>query len=67
MRLKNMALFALICVALLTVLLLSDFIVSVVNFSQGAGAALAVVTSLIHLLAGFSVVLFLYAFYKSRS
>ena len=67
MRLKNAAFFALIGMTLLTVLLAAGFIRDVSSLLSGAIAALAVLISLIHLLAGLSVAVFLYVFYKAQS
>jgi hypothetical protein len=67
MTLKNAALFALICMALLTVLLALGFIRDVSASMAGAIAAVTLLTSLIHLLASLSLTVFLYVFYKSHS
>ena len=67
MSLKNAAFFALIGMALLTVLLAVGFIRDVSSLLAGAIAALAVLISLIHLLASLSVAVFLYVFYKAQS
>jgi hypothetical protein len=52
---------------LLTVLLALGFIRDVSNFLAGAIAAMALLISLIHLLASLSVAVFLYVFYKAQS
>ena len=67
MTLKTAAFFAWIGVALLTVLLAVSFIRDVSVFLAGAIAAMAVLISLIHLLASLSVAVFLYVFYKAQS
>jgi hypothetical protein len=67
MTLKSAALFALICMALLTLLLAVGFIRDVTSFSAGALAALALLKSLFKLLASLSVTVFLYVFYKAQS
>jgi hypothetical protein len=67
MRLKNAAFLALIGMTLLTVLLAVGFIRDVSSLLAGAIAALAVLISLIHLLASLSVAVFLYVFYKAQS
>jgi hypothetical protein len=67
MTLKSAALFALICMALLTLLLAVGFIRDVTSFSAGALAALALLKSLFKLLASLSVAVFLYVFYKAQS
>jgi hypothetical protein len=66
MSLKTAALFALIGMVLLTVLLAVGFIRDVMSFSAGALAAMALLKSLIKLLAGLSVTVFLYAFHKAQ-
>jgi hypothetical protein len=65
MTLKSAALFALIGMAQLTVLLVLGFIRDLSGFLAGAIAAMALLISLIHLLASLSVSIFLYVFYKS--
>ena len=67
MTLKSAALFALIGMILLTVLLALGFIRDVSNFLAGAIAAMALLISLIHLLASLSVTVFLYVFHKAQS
>jgi len=67
MTLKNAALFALIGMTLLTVLLLAGFIRDVLSFLRDVIPAIALLTSLIHLLASLGLTVFLYAFHKSQS
>ncbi|HXB73186.1 MAG TPA: hypothetical protein VNY05_33420 [Candidatus Acidoferrales bacterium] len=67
MTLKSAALFALIGMALLTVLLAVGFIRDLSAFLAGAIAAIALLISLIHLLASLSVAVFLYVFHKAQS
>ena len=67
MTVKSAAFFALIGMTLLTVLLALGFIRDVSNFLAGAIAAVALLISLIHLLASLSVAVFLYVFYKAQS
>lgn len=67
MTLKNAAFLALIGVALLTVLVAAGFIRDFSAFLSGAVAAIALLISLIHLLASLSVAVFLYVFYKAQS
>ena len=67
MTLKSAALFALICMALLTVLVAVGFIRDISAFTSGAIAANAMLVSLIHLLASLSVTVFLYVFYRAQS
>ena len=67
MTLKNAAFFALIGITLLTVLLAARFIRDISGFMGGAVAAVALLTSGIHLLASLSVAVFLYVFHKAQS
>lgn len=67
MTLKNAALFALIGMILLTVLLAVGFFRDVSSLLAGVIAVMAVLISLIHLLASLSVTVFLYVFYKAQS
>ena len=67
MTVKGAAFFALICMILLTVLLALGFIRDFSGFMGGAVAAMALLVSLIHLLASLSVAVFLYVFYKAQS
>jgi len=66
MTLKSAAFFALIGMALLTVLLALGFIRDVSAMLAGAIAAVTLMASLIHLLASLSVTVFLYAFHKAQ-
>jgi len=67
MTLKSAAFFALIGMTLLTVLVAAGFIRDVSALSAGAIAAMALLKSLIHLLASLSVAVFLFVFYKAQS
>jgi hypothetical protein len=67
MSLKSAAFFALIGMTLLTVLLAMGFIRDFSGLMAGAVAAMALLISLIHLLASLSVTVFLYVFYKAQS
>jgi hypothetical protein len=67
MTLKSAALFAFICMVLLTVLLALGFIRDVSTSMSGAIAAVTLLASLIHLLASLSVTVFLYVFYEAQS
>ena len=67
MTLKSAAFFALICMALLTVVLAVGFIRDISAFTAGAIAAMEMLISLIHLLASLSVTVFLYVFYSKQS
>jgi hypothetical protein len=66
MTLKSAAFFALIGMTLLTVLLAVGFIRDVSALSAGAIAAVTLLKSLIQLLAGLSVAVFLFVFYKAQ-
>jgi hypothetical protein len=67
MSLKSAAFFALVGMTLLTVLLAAGFIRDISGFLAGAIAVMALLTSLIHLLASLSVTVFLYVFHKAQS
>ena len=67
MNLKNAALLALIGMSLLTVVCAVSFIDNLVAFLRGVTAAIALVTSLIHLLANLGLTVFLYVFHKAQS
>jgi hypothetical protein len=67
MTLKSAAFFALIGMILLTVLLAVGFIRDVSAILVGAIAAIALLKSLIHLLASLSVTIFLFVFHKAQS
>jgi hypothetical protein len=67
MSLKSAAFFALIGMTLLTVLLAVGFIRDFLGLLSGVVAAMALLISLIHLLASLSVAVFLYVFYKAQS
>lgn len=67
MSLKAAAFFAFIGMALLTVLLVLGFVRDVSSFLADAVAAMAVLVSLIHLLASLGVTVFLFVFYKAQS
>jgi hypothetical protein len=67
MTLKNAALLALIGTILLTVLVLAHFISTVLGVMRGLIPAMALLTSLIHLFASLSVMVFFYVFYRTQS
>ncbi len=66
MTLKSAALFALVGMILLTVVLALGFIRDVSAFTSGAIAAMAMLVSLVHLLASLSVTVFLFVFHKRQ-
>ena len=67
MTVKSAALFALVGMILLTVVVAMGFIRDISAFTAGAIAAMALLISLIHLLASLSVAVFLYVFHKAQS
>jgi len=67
MTLKSAAFFALMGMILLTALLAVSFIRDVSAILVGAIAAIALLKSLIHLLASLSVTIFLFVFHKAQS
>jgi hypothetical protein len=67
MNLKNAAFLALIGTLLLTILLAADFINTVLGVLRDLIPAMAVLRSLIYLLAGFSVTVFLWVFHRAQS
>ena len=66
MSLKSAAFFALMGMVLLTVLLAVGFIRDISALLAGAIAAMAVLRSLIHLLASLSLTVFLYVFHRGQ-
>jgi hypothetical protein len=64
---KNAALLALIGVALATIVLVAGFIGDVSAVARGLIPAMRLLTSVIYVFAGLSVVAFLYAFHKAQS
>jgi phosphoglycerol transferase MdoB-like AlkP superfamily enzyme len=67
MTLKNAALFALIGMALLTLLLMADLIIDVSGVVQGLIPAMRLLRSLIYAFAGLSAAVFLYVFHKAQA
>jgi hypothetical protein len=67
MSLKSAALFAMVGMILLTIVLAFGFTRAISLYSVGAIAAMAMLISLIHLLASLSVTVFLYVFHKAQS
>ena len=67
MSLKNAALLALIGTILLTVLVLAHFIFTVLGVMREVIPAMALLTSLVHLFASLSVLVFFYVFYRKQS
>lgn len=66
MTLKHAAIFALTGMTLLTILMAAGFIRDFSGFLSGVVAAMALLTSGIHLLAGLSLAVFLYVFHRSQ-
>jgi hypothetical protein len=67
MSLKSAALLALIGTILLTVLVLAHFIFTVLGVMREVIPAMALLTSLVHLFASLSVLVFFYVFYRKQS
>ena len=67
MSLKNAALLALIGTVLLTVLVLAHFITTILGVIRDLIPAMALLTSLVHLFASLSVLVFFYVFYRNQS
>jgi len=67
MSLKNAALLALIGIIVLTLLVLAHFISTVLGVMRDVIPAIALLTSLVHLFASLSVVVFFYVFYRKQS
>jgi hypothetical protein len=67
MSLKNAALLALMGTILLTVLVLAHFISTVLGVMRDVIPAMALLTSLVHLFASLSLVMFFYVFYRKQS
>lgn len=67
MALKNAALMALIGTLLLTILLAMDFIKTVSGVVNDVIPAMALLRSLVYLLANLSVTVFFYVFYTAQS
>ena len=67
MSLKSAALLALIGTILLTILVLAHFIFTLLGVMRDVIPAMALLTSLVHLFASLSVVVFFYVFYRKQS
>jgi hypothetical protein len=67
MNLKSAAVLALIGTLVLTLLLALDFINTVAGVAQGAIPSMAIVRSLIYLIASLTITLFFYSFQQSPS
>jgi hypothetical protein len=67
MTLKNAAFLALIGTALLLVLCAAGFISTLLGVLSGITAPMALLPSLIHLLATLSLVVFLFVFHKAQT
>lgn len=66
MSLKTATFLALAGMLLQTVILATGFVATVLGLLSGVTPAMAVLPSLVHLLASLGVTLFLYAFYKGQ-
>jgi len=67
MRLKNAALLALIGIILLTVLVVASFVSTVLGVMRDVIPAVALLTSLVHVFASLSVLVFFYVFYRAQT
>jgi hypothetical protein len=67
MSLKNSAFLAFVGMLLLTVLVAADFINTVLGIMRDVVPAMALLRSLIYLLASFTVTVFLFVFHKAQS
>jgi hypothetical protein len=67
MTLKNAALIALAGTLLLTALIIVDFINNISNVLGGLVPAVILFRSLIYVIAGLSVTIFFFVFYKAQS
>ena len=67
MTLKNAALLALIGIILLTVLVVASFISTLLGVMRDLIPATALLTSLVHLFASLTVLVFFYVFYRKQS
>jgi len=65
--LKNAALLALIGIILLAVLVVASFISTVLGVMRDLIPAMALLTSLVHVFASLSVLVFFYVFYRAQS
>ena len=67
MTLKNAAMLALVATLLLSILLAVDFLNTDLGILGGVIPAVAILRSLIYLLASLTLTLFFYVFYKAQS
>jgi hypothetical protein len=67
MSLKNAALLAWIGMLLLSVLVVANFITTVLGVMRDVTPAMTLFASLIHMFASLSAFLFLYVFYRAQS
>ena len=67
MSLKNAALLALIGIILLTVLVVANFISTVLGVMRDVIPSLALLTSMIHVFTSLSVLVFFYVFHRAQS
>lgn len=67
MPLKNAAFLALVGTLMLTILLALDFITTVSGVLNGVIPAMALLRSLVYLLASLSVTVFFYVFHRTQS
>ncbi len=67
MSLKSAALLALIGMLLLSILVVAHFVNTVLGFLRDVIPAMTLFTSLIHVFASLTVLVFLYVFYQKQS
>ena len=67
MTLKNAAFLALVGMALLSLILAADFINTLLGVVRGLIPAMALLRSLVYLVAGVTVTLFFWVFYRVQS
>jgi hypothetical protein len=67
MSLKNAALLALVGMVLLTLLVVAGFVSTLLGVMRDVIPAMALLTSLVHVLASLSVLVFFYVFYRAQT
>ena len=67
MSLKNAALLALVGMALLTILTAADFVNTTLGIMRDVVPAIAILRSLVYVLASLTVTVFFYVFHKAQA
>ena len=67
MSLKNAAFLAMVGMMLLTVLIVASFISTVLGVMRDVVPAMALLTSLVHVFASLTVLVFFYVFHRTQS